>query len=131
MKNNMLFIGDKQVDLDNNTRITLNFKSNMFIDLSRIISNSSYTIKLPNTVHNQKIIMHADLPSCDVPFPRIKIPARYYRNGVEILNNATAVLLSTSDVFEFALSWGNVSRFAKKKKNKKKKNKVCKYYKWK
>ena len=23
MKNNMLFIGDKQVDLDNNTRITL------------------------------------------------------------------------------------------------------------
>ena len=63
MKNNMLFIGDKQVDLDNNTRLTQNFKSNMFIDLSRIISNSSYTIKLPNTVLNQKIIMHAEFPA--------------------------------------------------------------------
>lgn len=112
MRSDMLFIGDKQLDLDDSTKITLNFKSNIFTDLSKIISNNSYTIKLPNTVHNQCAIMYADLPSCDIPYPRIKLSARYFRNGVEILNNATAILLSTSDVLEFALSWGNVSRFA-------------------
>ena len=112
MRNDMLFIGDKLMDLDDDTKVTLNFKSNIFTDLSKIISNNSYTIKLPNTIRNQCAIMHADLPSCDIVYPRIKLNARYFRNGIEILNNATAVLLSTSDVFEFALSWGNVSRFA-------------------
>lgn len=112
MRNDMLFIGDKLMDLDDDTKVTLNFKSNIFTDLSKIISNNSYTIKLPNTIRNRCAIMHADLPSCDIVYPRIKLNARYFRNGIEILNNATAVLLSTSDVFEFALSWGNVSRFA-------------------
>ncbi len=117
MRNDMLFIGDKLMDLDDDTKVTLNFKSNIFTDLSKIISNNSYTIKLPNTIRNQCAIMHADLPSCDIVYPRIKLNARYFRNGIDILNNATAVLLSTSDVFEFALSWVCPQ--------------ICKYYKWK
>lgn len=53
MRNDMLFIGDKLMDLDDDTKVTLNFKSNIFTDLSKIISNNSYTIKLPNTIRNQ------------------------------------------------------------------------------
>ena len=45
MRNDMLFIDGKLVDLDDNTKITLNFKSNIFTDLSKIVSNNSYTIK--------------------------------------------------------------------------------------
>ena len=81
MRNDMLFIGDKLMDLDDDTKVTLNFKSNIFTDLSKIISNNSYTIKLPNTIRNQCAIMHADLPSCDIVYPRIKLNARYFRNG--------------------------------------------------
>ena len=44
MRNDMLFIGDKLMDLDDDTKVTLNFKSNIFTDLSKIISNNSYTI---------------------------------------------------------------------------------------
>lgn len=112
MRNDMLFIGDMMMDLDDDTKITLYYKSNLFTDLSKIVSNNSYTIRLPNTIHNQRAIMHSDLPSCDTSYPRIKLNARYFRNGIEILDNAATVLLSTSDVFEFALSWGNASRFA-------------------
>ena len=65
MRNDMLFIDGKLVDLDDNTKITLNFKSNIFTDLSKIVSNNSYTIKLPKTIRNQRIISHAELPSAD------------------------------------------------------------------
>ena len=30
MRNDMLFIGDKLMDLDDDTKVTLNFKSNIF-----------------------------------------------------------------------------------------------------
>lgn len=40
MRNDMLFIGDKLMDLDDDTKVTLNFKSNIFTDLSKIISNT-------------------------------------------------------------------------------------------
>lgn len=111
MRNDELYISNEYVDLDDNTKITLKYKSNLFTDISKIVSNSSYTIKLPNTIKNQSIIFHADLPTCDIPFPRFKYDARYFRNGVEILKDAKIILLSTSDVFEFVLSWGNTSRF--------------------
>lgn len=113
MRNDELFIGANNllVDLDDNTKITLKYKSNIFTDISKIVSNSSYTIKLPNTVHNQCVILHADLPTCDIPYSRFRYDARYFRNGVEILKDAKIILLSTSDVFEFVLSWGNTSRF--------------------
>ena len=58
MRNDMLFIGDKLMDLDDDTKVTLNFKSNIFTDLSKIISNNSYTIKLPNTIRNQLSLIH-------------------------------------------------------------------------
>ena len=61
MRNDLLFIDGELVDLDDSTKITLNYKSNLFTDLSKIVSNNSYTIKLPKTVRNQRIIKHSDL----------------------------------------------------------------------
>lgn len=105
----MLFIDGELVDLDDNTKITLNYKSNLFSDLSKIVSNNSYTIKLPATVRNQRIIKHADLPACISDYPRKFHAARYIRNGVEIIPDGKAVLLVGSDSFEVALTWGNIS----------------------
>ena len=45
MRNDLLFIDGELVDLDDSTKITLNYKSNLFTDLSKIVSNNSYTIK--------------------------------------------------------------------------------------
>ena len=56
MRNDLLFIDGELVDLDDSTKITLNYKSNLFTDLSKIVSNNSYTIKLPKTVRNNGLL---------------------------------------------------------------------------
>ncbi|MEQ3235766.1 hypothetical protein [Bacteroides cellulosilyticus] len=109
MRNDLLFIDGELVDLDDSTKITLNYKSNLFTDLSKIVSNNSYTIKLPKTVRNQRVIKHADLPACSTDYPRKYHSARYIRNGVEIIPNGKAVFMSGADSFEVALIWGNIS----------------------
>ena len=103
----MLFIDGEQVDLDEDTKITLNIKSNLFTDLSKIVSNNSYTIKLPKTVRNQRIIQHADLPACSTDYSRKYHWGRYFRNGIEIISNAKIVLISVSDKIDIAMTWGN------------------------
>lgn len=108
MRDEMLFIDGELVDLDDNTKITLNIKSNLFTDLSKIVSNNSYTIKLPKTVRNQRIIQHADLPACNTDYPRKFHQGRYFRNGVEIVPNAKVALISVSDSIEMAMAWGNI-----------------------
>ena len=112
MRNEMLFIDGELVDLGENTKITLNLKSNLLSDLSKIVSNNSYTIRLPKTVRNQRIIKHADIPSCSTVYPRKYHHARYFRNGVEIISNAKAVLLSVSDTIDIAITWGNITLLA-------------------
>ncbi|MEG1334703.1 MAG: hypothetical protein RSD11_13715, partial [Bacteroides sp.] len=111
MRDDMLFIDGELVDMDDNTKVTLNYKSNIFSDLSKIVSNNSYTIKLPGTVHNQRIFGHADLPASGSTYPRVFHKARYFRNGVEILSDALAVLISSGETFDVALTWGNAAVF--------------------
>ncbi|MBP1615569.1 MAG: hypothetical protein H6Q13_3017 [Bacteroidetes bacterium] len=112
MRNEELYIDGQLVDLDDNTKITLNYKSNIFTDLSKIVSNNSYSIKLPNTVHNQCVMDHADLPTRASTFSRTQHKSRYLRNGVEIISKANAVLMSVGSTFDIALSWGNATAFA-------------------
>lgn len=107
MRDEMLFIDGELVDLDEDTKITLNIKSNLFTDLSKIVSNNSYTIKLPKTVRNQRIIEHADLPACNTDYSRKYHNGRYFRNGIEIIPNAKVVLISVGEKIELAMTWGN------------------------
>lgn len=107
MRNEQLYIDGELVDLGDDTKITLNIKSNLFTDLSKIVSNNSYTIKLPKTVRNQRIIGHADIPACNTDYPREYHEARYFRNGVEIIPDGKAVLISCADTLDIALTWGN------------------------
>lgn len=107
MRNDLLYIDGELVDLDEDTKITLNIKSNLLTDLSKIVSNNSYTIKLPRTVRNQRIIEHADLPSSGKDYPRRYHQGRYFRNGVEIVPDARVALLSVAENIEMAMTWGN------------------------
>lgn len=107
-----LYIDNKTVDIDDNTNITLNYKSNLFTEVSKIVSNNTYSIKLPMTVRNCKVIEHAHLPTCSTRFPRINHKGRYLRNGVEIVSDASVTLMEVSDSIDIAMAWGNVSAFA-------------------
>jgi hypothetical protein len=106
MRTDELYIDGELVDLDEDTKITLNLNSNIFTEVSKIVSNNSYTIKLPKTVRNQKIIGYSNSPAHIDDFPYENHAARYFRSGVEIIPNGVAVLLTVSDKIEITLVWG-------------------------
>lgn len=112
MRNDVLYIDGQLVDLDDDTRIVLKLKSNVFTEVSKIVSNNSYTIKLPNTVHNQKVICHSDLPAYLAEYAYKRHKARYFRNGVEIVKDGQAILMSTGERIEIVMVWGNFVNFS-------------------
>ena len=48
MRNELLYVGanNKLVDMDDSTNITLKYKNNIFTDIGKIVSNTSYTCLL-------------------------------------------------------------------------------------
>ena len=53
-----LYIDERRVDLSDDN-IALNYKSNLLSDITKIVSNNSYTIKLPKTSNNMALFGHA------------------------------------------------------------------------
>lgn len=104
-----LYINGQLAELDENVNITLNYKSNILTDLSKIVGNNSYTIKFPKTHRNLGIIGCSDVPGAVSAFPRTYHEARYFRNGVEIIADGKAVLMSVGDAIEIVLTWGSTN----------------------
>lgn len=111
MTRDELYINNTKADL-NKTDITLSYKSNLLTDISKIISNRSYTIRLPKTAKNLALIECSHLPSSISRYPYLKHKGTLLRNGVEMIKNANVVLLETGETIEVALTWGNVTNFA-------------------
>lgn len=102
-----LYIDDQLVDIDNDTKLTLNIKSNLFQDVSKFVSNSTFSVKLPKTVRNQRIFEHADkVQNGGGAFPYKLHTARYFRNGVQLIDNGRAVCLSVGESIEISIVWG-------------------------
>lgn len=111
MTRDELYINNTKADL-NKTDITLSYKSNLLTDISKIISNRSYTIRLPKTAKNLALIECSHLPSSISRYPYLKHKGTLLRNGIEMIKNANVVLLETGETIEVALTWGNVTNFA-------------------
>lgn len=111
MTRDELYINSVKADLGK-TDITLSYKSNLLMDISKIVSNSSYTIKLPKTAKNMALIECSHIPSSTSRYPYLKHKGKVLRNGIEIIKDANVVLLATGESIEIALSWGNVTNFA-------------------
>ena len=111
MTRDELYINNTKADL-NKTDITLSYKSNLLTDISKIISNSSYTIRLPKTAKNLALIECSHLPSSTSRYPYLKHKGTLLRNGIEIIKDAIVVLLEINESIEIALTWGNVTNFA-------------------
>lgn len=107
----MLYINGQLADLSADTKITLNFKSNLLGDISKITASNSQTINLPKTPTNRHIFGNAAAPSANAPQRYTKLPARYLRDGIEVVKAGYIVLLSASDTYEVALYWGLMTAF--------------------
>ena len=105
-----LYIKGESVDLGD-SEITLNFKSNLLGDISKITASNSYTIKLPRTNKNIRLLDFPDVAGHESYMMRDYFNAEYYRNGVKLFD-AKAVLISCSeDGFNVALTWGMSEKF--------------------
>ena len=108
---NELYINGTKCDLPNGYTLPLKWQSNIFGDLSKIVGNKSATITLPFTPTNRSIFAIAEVPATGGAKARQKLPARCVIDGVQIFEDGYAVLLSASDGYEVALTWGVITNY--------------------
>ena len=106
MTDQQLYIDGILMDMSEETAITLDIKSNLFRDITKMTANTTYTINLPKTAHNMSVLEFAGKPSTSSKYPYIFHTARYFRNGLEIIRNGRASVLSVKETIEISIYWG-------------------------
>lgn len=98
--------------------ITLEWKSVMLSNISKLKVNHSYTIKLPMTANNRRVLCAAEDAAHDEhvlvnggkTVIGKRMSARYYCNGIDLLGNANAYLIGTDkDYYKVVLTWGSLT----------------------
>ena len=112
-----LYIDGKLVNIGS-ADITLEWKSVMLSNISKLKTNHSYTIKLPMTANNRKVFGAAEdaphdahlLANGGTVVMGRRLSARYYCNGIDLLGAASAFLIGTDkDCYRVVLTWGSLS----------------------
>lgn len=104
-----LLIEGQHVDLAPDTNITLEFVNNIVGDIGKISLSRSYTVKIPKTTRNTRILDDPGRPGHESGVTRRFLNARYYRNGIDLIGPAQAyVLKTTPKSYEIALVWNTL-----------------------
>lgn len=99
-----LWIADQRVDLGDEPRITLEIQNNLLNEPGKINLSHSYTIKIPRTYQNSRILRVPEHPANLDNKAHQYLRARYYRNGIDILGDMRAYLIKvTPEEYEVAL----------------------------
>ena len=101
-----LIIEGQHVDLAPDTDITLEFVNDIIGDIGKINLSHSYSIKIPKTLRNTKILDDPGNPGHESGAPRKFLNARYYQNGIDLIGPALAYILKTTpENYEITLVW--------------------------
>lgn len=100
-----------KLDLSTPSGITLNYKSNIFGDLSKITCSYSYTFKLPMTVNNRRVLGCADDIRCSSDMIRRRLKAEYIQNGIPLFSNANLYIDAIESGFSAVMTWGVIDGF--------------------
>lgn len=105
-----LIIEGQHMDLADKTSVTLEYVSNVLAGGSgKINLSKSYTIKVPKTLNNSRILDDPGTPGHASVGVRRFLSARYYQNGIDLLGPAQAYILkTTADSYELALIWNGL-----------------------
>lgn len=104
-----LLIEGQHIDLAPDTDITLEYANNLVGDLGKINLSRSYTIRIPKTLRNTKVLDDPAQPEHDSELTRRFFVARFYRNGIDLLGPAQAYLLRTTpEAYEITLIWNTL-----------------------
>jgi hypothetical protein len=109
MKDELYIINeeDEYEKLDLAENIQLKYESNLFRPFDEFSNSSSYTISLPKTARNRRLMDAIDIPNTLNGTPYIKQSARVVRDGVVLIEGAdVAIMRVTEDAYELNLFWG-------------------------
>lgn len=114
-----LFINSKLVDIDSDTRITLQYKSFLFSGISEITSPHTWTVSLPITARNKKVIEQAQSPDYSGDYPYSQYTVDYYSKSLRLINGGKATLTSITDRINFVFIFGKIFELIKELETKK------------
>ena len=101
----------KRLDLSTPSGITLNFKSCIFGDLSKISSSFTYTFKLPLTNNNRRVLNNADDIRGAGTFTHKKLVGEYVQNGIPLFSNVNVYIESVQNAYNVVMTWGDAIAF--------------------
>ena len=101
-----LYIDRQLCDLDENTVITLSIKSNIFTMIDKIESNRTYSVELPRTDTNMRIIGNCDLLGANTIAPYTAHTCTYISDGIRIIDEGTAYIMSIGERIRLSVVWG-------------------------
>ena len=109
-----LIIEGEHMDLAPDTSVTLEYVSNMLSDPGKINLSHSYTIKLPRTTRNAKVLDAPGIPGHVSQRTRRYLSAQFIQNGVDLIGPAQAYILQTTpEAYEVALVWNTLEALQK------------------
>lgn len=101
-----LIIEGERMDLAPDTNVTLEYVSNAVGDIGSINFSHSYTIKIPKTARNSRILDAPGFPGHASQRTRRFLSARFIQNGVDLIGSAQAYILQTTpEAYELVLIW--------------------------
>lgn len=101
-----LIIDGVSVDMPDDADITLDIKSNLFSDISEMVTNSSYTITIPKTVRNLTLLGNCDKIGSDTDVPYTFHDCEYRHNGVPVIQHGRATVTECEDAISINIYWG-------------------------
>jgi len=78
-----------------NLSLTLDYISNILSDIGSITSSRTFTVKLPRTVHNDKVLDLAVVPQYESNSRYKYLPCKCYVNDIDVMGDAFLYLLDS------------------------------------
>ena len=97
-----LYIDGKKADIKD-VSIVRNYKTPFFSDFDKIMSDSTYSIKLPETENNKAIMEYLNEPDMATDFPYKYHSVEYIVDGIAVITNGKAYV---SGDFEIQVVYG-------------------------
>lgn len=109
--------GYERLDLNEPSGIQLNYKSNLFGDLSKIECSHTYTFKLPMTINNRRVLDFAEDIRHQSNMIRKRLTASYFQDGVNLFRNANLYVDSIGNCYNAVMTWDVVGGMNSIKEN--------------
>ena len=100
-----IVINNHTADIGTDLSVSLQYKSNLFSPVDKMVLNYSLTVSLPITIRNRAIFGMAGINSKSTA-PRKRMQAQYYIDGVQVFDGVCYLTEVTETAYNVCFLWG-------------------------